>query len=155
MADHLLAALLLGAGAAAAPTGGAGQSERRHPMENSIRLALFHQCGSDLVPACEQFAPRILRGKDPVIALEDLRCDPSGQYPRMTQACSFRARSPRNGTTTNCTVRFRQLPGDHSPYWSDRDPTADPPSAGNQNAPAIRFGRSTLRCSSNLRSLTE
>lgn len=154
MACYLFVALIFGTAVAAGSTG-QEQSKRPHPMEDGIRLSLFHGCGDDRVPVCEQFAPRILRGKDPVIALEDVHCDQSGQYPRMKQACSFRARSPQNGKTTNCTIRFQQLPGDHSPYWSDRDPTADPPPAGSTNAPVIWFGRSTLRCSNDLRSLTE
>ena len=154
MADYVLAALLLAANVVATPTGSdARQSARKHPMESSIRLSLFHECGGDLVPACVQFAPLILRGKDPVIALEGVRCDQSGQYPRMKQACSFLVRSPRSGATTACTIRFQEVPGHHSTYWSDRDPTSDPSPTGKPDAVAMSFGRSSLRCSNDLRSL--
>ncbi|TFI57981.1 TonB family protein [Sphingomonas parva] len=123
------------------------------PNEAPIRLALYDACGGDAELRCEQFAPEIMRGIPPRIAIEALRCTETQAFRRPRRDCRF-ALAPAGRPRTTCRIRLQLVPGHHAPYWSTMEPNEPSAAVRNATLPVMDLGRSTLACSGPLLPLT-
>jgi TonB family protein len=127
--------------------------QERERFEGRIRLTVYHECGGDAELRCQQFGPRSLRGIPPTIPMRVEQCQESGVYPKRLRDCAF-SLGHEGGRTITCRLMLREVPGPHSPYWSDQLPPPIRAATPSPALPDVPAPRSSLACKGSLLSLT-